>query len=103
METHDIGAPEFTQKYASVAKTAGPSIIGPLVQDNAKQVWLGNVVSSVPLDQIWQSKLSPWVPFVAPATAPSKPLFYLVILPAVAWLGGGGYLLWRRRRASGVR
>ncbi|HEX5253268.1 MAG TPA: hypothetical protein VFW69_05250 [Mycobacterium sp.] len=102
VETHDIGAPEFTQKYASVAKTAGPSIIGPLVQDNAKQVWLGNVVSSVPLDQIWPSKLSPWVPFVAPATAPSKPLFYLVILPAVAWLGGGGYLLWRRR-ANGVR
>ncbi|WP_231992160.1 hypothetical protein [Mycobacterium sp. ACS4331] len=99
VEITDIGAEEFEKKYAPAMRTAAPSLVGPITSESGTEVWMGDVISSVPLEQIWPDRKRPWTPYVLAAPATSNPLFHVAVaLPVAAWIGFGGMLLWRRRR-----
>lgn len=101
IELKDVGEQEFKTKYASIATAAGPSIVGPVEQQSGDQIWLGDINTSVPLNQIWPQQPTSWTPYDIPNPATSKPFFYvLVTLPVAAWLVTGGVLWWRRRKAE---
>ncbi|OBG48957.1 hypothetical protein [Mycolicibacterium fortuitum] len=101
IELKDVGEQEFKTKYASIATAAGPSIVGPVEQQSGDQIWLGDINTSVPLNQIWPQQPTSWTPYDIPNPATSRPFFYvLVTLPVAAWLVTGGVLWWRRRKAE---
>ncbi|WP_163742435.1 hypothetical protein [Mycolicibacterium fallax] len=99
VSTTEIGEAEFQQKYAAMATGGRPSINGPVSTDGGKHVWLGSVVSPVPLDQVWSPRSMPWTPYVIAAPAPSRPVFYAAtMLPMAIWVVAGIVLVTRRRR-----
>lgn len=101
IELKDVGEQEFKTKYASIATAAGPSIVGPVEQQTGDQIWIGDINTSVPLNQIWPQQPTSWTPYEIPNPATSKPYFYLLVtLPVAAWLVTGGALWWRRRKAG---
>ncbi|MEV0671706.1 hypothetical protein [Mycobacterium sp. NPDC050441] len=101
IELKDVGEQEFTTKYASIATAAGPSIVGPIEQQSSDGIWIGDIITSVPLKQIWPQQPTSWTPYDIPSPATSKPFFYLLVtLPVAAWLATGGVLWWRRRKAG---
>lgn len=101
IELKDVGEQEFTTKYQPIANTAGPSIVGPIEQQSSDDIWIGDITTSVPLNQIWPQQPTSWTPYEIPNPATSKPYFYvLVTLPVAAWLATGGVLWWRRRKAA---
>lgn len=101
IELKDVGEQEFKTKYASIATAAGPSIVGPVEQQSGDEIWLADINTSVPLNQIWPQQPTSWTPYDIPNPATSRPFFYvLVTLPVAAWLVTGGVLWWRRRKAE---
>jgi hypothetical protein len=99
---------DFTKDHPNLPVTATNSLLGARILDSGQQAnsgqqaWLGGLTSERPLTEVWKG--DPAVLFPMPKSlfgTSLNPLMYAVItLPLVAWIGVGGALWWRRRRAA---
>lgn len=93
---------DFAKDHPNLPATANGSLFGPRLQSSAQHVWLGGLSSAGPMSQVWTGDpgvLIP-VPKAVFGTSLSPVLYAVIVLPLAAWIGIGGALWWRRRRAA---
>ena len=98
---------DFTKDHPNLPATATNSLFGPRLlnsgpQNSVQQVFLGGLTSDKPLTEVWKG--DPAVLFPMPkslfGTSLSPVMYAAIMLPLAAWIGVGGALWWRRRRAA---
>jgi hypothetical protein len=99
---------DFTKDHPNLPATATNSLFGARILDSGQQanspqqVWLGGLTSERPLSEVWKG--DPAVLFPMPkslfGTSISPIMYAAIMLPLAAWIGVGGALWWRRRRAA---
>ncbi|WP_197694066.1 hypothetical protein, partial [Mycobacterium sp. 852002-40037_SCH5390672] len=100
---------DFAKDHPTLPATASGSLFGPRLQSSAQhnssqQVWLGGLTSARPMSQVWKGDPGVLIPMPKSVFGASlSPLMYAaIVLPLAAWIGVGGALWWRRRRAAGL-
>ena len=93
---------DFTKAHPTLPATAADSLFGPRFENSGQQVWLGGLTSLQPLSLVWKGDPSLYAPLPkwAFGTKLSPIMYAVVTLPLAAWVGVGGALWWRRRRAA---
>ena len=93
---------DFTKAHPTLPATANDSLFGPRLENSGQQVWLGGLTSAQPLTLVWKGDPVLYAPLPKSAFGTSlSPIMYAAImLPLAAWVGVGGALWWRRRRAA---
>jgi hypothetical protein len=93
---------DFTKAHPTLPATANDSLFGPRFENSGQQVWLGGLTSLQPLSLVWKGDPGLYAPLPKSLFGTSlSPIMYAVItLPLAAWVGVGGALWWRRRRAA---
>jgi hypothetical protein len=98
----DVTPADFVKAHPTLPASAKDSLFAPRFENSGQQVWLGGLTSARPMSEVWKGDPSLWVPVLRSLFGASlSPLMYAVItLPLAAWVGVGGVLWWRRRRAA---
>jgi hypothetical protein len=98
----NITPADFTKDHPALPATATNSLFGTRLLNSGQQVWLGGLTSERPMTEVWTG--DPAVLFPMPkslfGTSLSPIMYAAIMLPLAAWVGVGGVLWWRRRRAA---